>query len=84
MDRLGPATDIYSLGATLYNILTGVPPISEGNLTKTLARVVAGDFPTPRNVKPSTPPALEAIVLKAMALKPEDRYPTSKALSQDH
>ncbi len=83
VDRLGPASDIYSLGATLYNILTGAPPFIGGNLSKTLTRVVEGDFRPPRTVKPSTPRALEAIVLKAMALKPEDRYPTAKALSDD-
>ena len=83
VDRLGPASDIYSLGATLYNILTGVPPFTGTDLSKTLTRVVKGDFPPPRKIKHSAPRALEAIVLKAMALKPEDRYPTSKALGED-
>ena len=75
VDRLGPASDIYSLGATLYNILTGKPPFTGTDLTKTLTRVIEGDFPPPRKVKSSVPRPLEAIVLKAMALKPEDRYP---------
>ena len=83
VDRLGPASDIYSLGATLYNILTGLPPFTGTDLTKTLTRVMEGDFPPPRKIKHSAPRALEAIVLKAMALKPEDRYPTPKALGED-
>jgi len=83
IDRLGPASDIYSLGATLYNILTGKPPFVGSDLTKTLARVVKGDFPQPRSVKPSVPRALEGIVLKAMALEPGDRYASAKALGDD-
>ena len=42
-----------------------------------------GEFPRPRAVNPKVPPALEAICLKAMALEPEDRYPSARALADD-
>jgi eukaryotic-like serine/threonine-protein kinase len=83
VDRLGPASDIYSLGATLYNILTGKPPFTGSDLSKTLLRVTEGDFPPPRQANSSVPRPLEAIVLKAMALKPDERYVSPKALRED-
>ncbi len=83
IDQLGVATDIYSLGATLYALLTDQPPIKEGSSQEILERVQRGDWPAPRKVKPSVPRALEAICLKAMALRPEDRYGSATALAQD-
>ena len=78
-DRLGPRTDVYGLGATLYSILTGKPPFEGADPRAILARVGAGDLPRPRQVDPALPVALEAICLKAMALEPEDRYATPRA-----
>jgi serine/threonine-protein kinase len=81
-DRMGPATDIYSLGATLYYALTGKPPLEGEDTAELLARVRAGEFSRPATVK-QVPAALEAICLKAMALCPEDRYASAHALAVD-
>ena len=74
LDRLGPATDVYSLGATLYCLLTGRPPFEDRDVDVVLGQVRRGEFPPPRRVKRAIDPALEAVCLKAMALRPEDRY----------
>src|SRR5262249_29161189 len=72
LERVGPLSDVYSLGATLYCLLTGKTPIGEADVGEALRRVQRGEFPPPRAVRPSIPQALEAVCLKAMALKPED------------
>ena len=83
LDRLGPASDVYGLGATLYSLLTGKPPFVQENLLDVIGKVRAGAFPRPRAVASNVPRGLEAICLKAMATRPEDRYLTSQALIED-
>jgi serine/threonine protein kinase/tetratricopeptide (TPR) repeat protein len=83
LDQLGPASDVYSLGATLYCLLTGVPPFEGKDVGAVLRQVQHGEFRRPRQVKPAVPAALEAVCLKAMALQPEDRYTSPRALSED-
>jgi serine/threonine-protein kinase len=82
LNRLGPRSDVYSLGATLYCLLTGKPPF-EGEAADVIRGVQKGWFPPPRLVVPSIDRALAAVCLKAMALKPADRYATPKALADD-
>ncbi len=82
LDRLGPRSDVYSLGATLYCLLTGRPPF-EGETGEVLRRVQQGEFLPPRRLDPSIDKALEAVCLKAMATKPEDRYPSCRGLADD-
>ena len=83
LDRLGPRSDVYSLGATLYCLLTGKPPYEGDDIGEVLRKVQRGEFAPPRQLDPSLDKALEAVCLKAMATKPEDRYPTPKALADD-
>jgi serine/threonine-protein kinase len=83
LDLLGPASDVYSLGATLYCLLTGRAPMEGLNVEMILQNVQRGEFAPPRAVNPHIARPLEAICLKAMALKPEDRYPSCKALADD-
>ena len=82
LEHLGPHSDVYSLGATLYCLLTDMPPF-EGDVADVIRGVQKGGFRPPRAVDPSIDPALEAVCLKAMALKPEDRYASPKALAED-
>jgi serine/threonine protein kinase len=81
--KLRPTSDVYSLGVTLYYLMTGRPPFEGSGEDAFHQWVQSGDFPKPREVKPDVPPALEAICLKAMALRPEDRYQTAEALAED-
>ena len=83
LDRLGPHSDVYSLGATLYCLLTGKAPFEGTDLGTVLRDVQKGAFPPPRQVDPSIDKALEAVCLKAMATRPEDRYATARTLADD-
>jgi tetratricopeptide (TPR) repeat protein/tRNA A-37 threonylcarbamoyl transferase component Bud32 len=82
LDRLGPRSDVYSLGATLYCLLTGKAPF-DGDVGEVLRKVARGDFPPPRQVDPSIDPALEAVCKKAMATRAEDRFSSCRHLAED-
>ncbi len=82
IEHLGLRSDIYSLGATLYYLLTGRPP-QAGDLGEVLRAVQRGEVTPPRRHDATIDPALESVCLKAMAHKPADRYPSPKALAED-
>jgi serine/threonine-protein kinase len=82
LEVLGPRSDVYSLGATLYCLLTGKPPL-DGEVGDVLRAVERGEFPHPRQVEPTMDRALEAVCLKATATDPADRYASCRLLAED-
>jgi WD40 repeat protein/serine/threonine protein kinase len=80
---VGPATDIYALGATLFEILTGRPPFRGETVTETLRMVIEEDCVAPRVLRPGIPRDLETICLKCLMKDPSRRYATARALSED-
>ncbi len=80
---LTPASDIYSLGATFYKLLTGKTAFDAPGIEQLRRQVVQGDFAPPRKRKRSISKALEAICLKAMAGTPERRYATALEMAAD-
>lgn len=84
LDDVGPWSDVYSLGAVLYEILTGNWPYSGCNTTAELLKNVRqGKLTPPRQVNPAVPAALEAVCLKAMSYSPSNRYPEASGLAED-
>ncbi len=81
--ELGPPTDIYSLGAILYNVLTGHAPFEGKTALQTVYKVVHSDPKDPREFQRDMHPDLVAIVFKAMAKEPGARYPSAKAMAMD-
>jgi tRNA A-37 threonylcarbamoyl transferase component Bud32 len=73
-------SDIYSLGAVLYELLTGRPPFDAENAVATaMMRLTRNPVP-PRDIRPGIPRDVEAVALRALARRPEDRFPTAEAM----
>jgi serine/threonine protein kinase len=85
--EIGPSADIYSLGATLYYLLTGRPvlPSSDDQTfdASSTAPVLPNGLVTPRAINPEIPLDLQAVCLRALAGRPADRYPSALALAAD-
>ncbi|HZX92368.1 MAG TPA: WD40 repeat domain-containing serine/threonine-protein kinase [Rudaea sp.] len=81
--RITRATDIWGLGAILYELVTGEPPFLAHSPQETLKLVVEGSLRNPRRYIPDLPRDLEAIILKCMAYRVEERYASARDLSDD-
>jgi len=82
-EQVGPLSDLYSLGATFYAMLTGRPPFQSAMLTETLRQVCESDPVAPRMLNPAIPRDLETICLKCLEKKPSARYPAASALVEE-
>ena len=79
----GVASDVFSLGATLYHIITGRPSIEKDDKYTMICRARRGEFMPPRQVNPKVPAALEAVCQKAMSMSPDDRYASPRAIADE-
>jgi tetratricopeptide (TPR) repeat protein/tRNA A-37 threonylcarbamoyl transferase component Bud32 len=82
VDQIGPATDVYGLGAVLYEVLAGQPPFA-GPTDEVIRRVAREEPARPRQVVAQVPAALEAVCLKALAKRLEERYGSAGELAKE-
>ncbi len=82
-EQMDERSDIYSLGALLYAALTGQPPFEGNDLIETITKIRQAPVVMPKKYQMSIPDAFQAVVLRMLAKRPEDRYPSADELLRD-
>jgi serine/threonine-protein kinase len=79
-ENVDARSDVYSLGALLYALLTGQPPFEADTLIDTIVKIRQAAVVMPKKYQMSVPDAFQAVVLRMLAKRPEDRYPSAADL----
>jgi tetratricopeptide (TPR) repeat protein len=83
IELIDKRSDVYGLGAVLYELLAGLPPVQADSIEEAIRIVSSGQIPSPRKAAPLVPKQLEAICLKALSFRPDDRYATASELHSE-
>lgn len=83
LEKIGPASDVYALGAVLYEAVTGRPPFEGNTVVEIVSRSLHRDPVPPRRLNPRVHADVETIILKSLEKEPVRRYPTAKEFADD-
>jgi serine/threonine-protein kinase len=81
-ERVVPQSDIYAVGVTLYEMLTGQLPFESDNAVGLAYKHISEQPPSPRAINPNIPARLEAVIMKALAKEPQQRYPSAAEMER--